>query len=181
MKSILATTLLIATLSLCNLSDKSKPAADSSPTAKSRPAADSSPANANTSQNHEVTQKPETDREALTVELMKIEYDVTTASFAGDISTLAAHMADDYVGTNADGSTQTKNQLLSTLKPDKTTKEWNITDPQLVSAGEDTAVLNYIQHQTLRNGRTFSARITDTFVKRDGKWLVKSEQQTLMR
>src|SRR5262245_49702848 len=115
MKSILATTLLIATLSLCNLTDKSKPAADSSPADKS------SPANANTGQNHEATQKPGIDREALTVELMKIEYDVTTASFAGDISTLAAHMADDYVGTNADGSTQTKNQLLSTLKPDKTT------------------------------------------------------------
>ena len=180
MKSILATTLLIATLSLCNLTDKSKPAGDSSPADKSTSRSDS-PSNANPAQNHDATQKPGIDREALIVELMKIEYDVTTASFAGDISTLAAHMADDYQGTNADGSTQTKNQLLSTLKPDKTTKEWTITDPQLVSAGEDTAVLNYIQHQTLRNGRTFRARITDTFVKRNGKWLVKSEQQTLMR
>jgi len=112
---------------------------------------------------------------------MKAEYDLTTASFKGDISTLASFMADDYVGTNADGSTQTKNQVLSGLKPDKTTKDWKITDGQLVSATEDTAVLNYIQHQTLRNGQSFRARVTDTFVKRNGKWLVKSEQQTLMK
>src|SRR5215831_15890000 len=171
MKSTLAITLLIATLSLCNLADKSKPAGDSSPADKP----DAVPSNANTAQRGEV------DRDALTVELMKIEYDLTTASFKGDISTLAALMADDYLGTNADGSTQNKNQVLSTIKPDKVTRDWKITDGQLVSATEDTAVLNYIQHQTLRNGRTFRARVTDTFVKRNGKWLVKSEQQTLMR
>ena len=175
MKSILAITLLIATLSLCNLADKSRPVADSSPADKSKPVADSAPSNANTAQHHEV------DREALTVELMKIEYDLTTASFKGDISTLAALMADDYLGTSADGSTQNKNQLLATIRPDKTTRDWKITDGQLVSANEDTAVLNYIQHQTLRNGQTFRARVTDTFVKRNGKWLVKSEQQTLMK
>ena len=175
MKSILAITLLITTLSLCNLADKSKPGAESSP------------ANANTGQDHSGTanantaQKPEVDREALTVELMKIEYEVTNASFKGDISTLAAYMADDYLGTSADGSTQNKNQVLSTIKPDKTTKDWKITDGRVVSASEDTAVLTYIQQQTLRNGQTFRARVTDTFVKRNGKWLVKSEQQTLMR
>ena len=175
MKSILAITLLVTILSLCNLTDKSKPAAESSP------------ANANTAQDHSGTsnanaaQKPELDREALTVELMKIEYEVTNASFKGDISTLAAYMADDYLGTSADGSTQNKNQVLSTIKPDKTTKDWNLTDGRLVSASEDTAVLTYIQQQTLRNGQTFRARVTDTFVKRNGKWLVKSEQQTLMK
>jgi hypothetical protein len=164
-------------LSLCNLADKSKPDTNSSATNENsgQGHVDSAPPRENT------TQKPETDRAALTVELMKIEYDLTTASFNGDISTLASFMADDYLGTNADGSTQTKNQVLSGLKPDRTTREWKITDGQLVSATEDTAVLNYIQHQTLRNGRTFRARVTDTFVKRDGKWLVKSEQQTLMK
>jgi hypothetical protein len=175
MKSILAITLLITTLSLCNLADKSKPAAESSP------------ANANTARDHSGTsndntaQKPEVDREALTVELMKIEYELTNASFKGDISTLAAYMADDYLGTSVDGSTQNKNQLLSTIKPDKTTKEWKITDGRVVSASEDTAVLTYIQQETLRNGQTVRARVTDTFVKRNGKWLIKSEQQTLMK
>jgi hypothetical protein len=90
-------------------------------------------------------------------------------------------MADDYLGTSVDGSTQNKNQLLATIKPDKTTKEWKITDSRLVSATEDTAVLTYIQQETLKTGQTFRARVTDTFVKRNGKWLIKSEQQTLMK
>jgi len=41
--------------------------------------------------------------------------------------------------------------------------------------------LTYIQSQTLKDGRTFRARVTDTFVKRNGRWVVKSEQATLMR
>jgi hypothetical protein len=182
MNSILAVALLVAILSLCNLSDKSKPAdntnsANANNTEKQDPTAppghpnqsDSSPGN------------PSDDRAALTVELMKIEYDVTTASFAGDISTLASYVADDYSGTGADGRTQNKNQLLAATKPDKVTKSWKITEGELVSSSEDSAVLTYIQSQTLRDGRTFRARVTDTFVKRNGRWLVKSEQQTLMK
>jgi len=115
------------------------------------------------------------------VELMRLEHELTTASFNGDISTLASFMADDYVGTNADGSTQNKNQVLAATKPDKMTKNWKITDGEVISATEDTAVLNYVQEQTLKNGQTFRARVTDTFVKRNGRWVVKSEQQTLMK
>jgi hypothetical protein len=112
---------------------------------------------------------------------MKIENDLTTASFAGDISTLASFMADDYSGTGADGRTQNKNQILAATKPDKVTKSWKISDGELVSLSDNSAVLTYVQSQTLRDGRTFRARVTDTFVKRNGRWLVKSEQQTLMK
>ena len=63
----------------------------------------------------------------------------------------------------------------------KTTKSWAITDPQLVSLSEDSAVLSYIQTQHTRNGQTFRARVTDTFVKQNGRWLVSAEQQTIMR
>jgi len=171
MKSVLALTALMATLSLCNLTDKSKQTNNSSP---------SDPKNSQTPVEQQKSD-PQSDRAALTVELMKIEYTITTASFAGDISTLASYMADDYSGTSADGTTQNKNQLLASTKPDKVTKTWKITDGQLVSSNEDSAVLNYTQHQTLKDGRTFSARVTDTFVKRDGRWLIKSEQATLVR
>lgn len=162
MKSTIAAAFLIATLSLCNLSDKTKPPAESNP----------SPAG---------TEHPTVDREALIIELMKLEYQLTQASFNGDISTLASLMADDYSGTSADGTTQNKNQILATTKPDKVTKSWRITDGQLISATEDSAVLSYIQSQTLKNGQTFRARVTDTFVRRNGRWLVKSEQQTVLK
>jgi hypothetical protein len=160
MKSILAVATLIAMLSLCNLTDKSKPETTPSP-AKSNSAA--------------------TDREAVLAELMKIENEMTTASLNGDIATLAPHIADDYSGAGADGRTQNKNQLLAATKPDRITRSWKITDAQLVSLDEESAVLSYVQSQTARNGRTASARVVDTFVKRNGRWLIKSEQQTLIR
>jgi hypothetical protein len=167
MKSILAFAVLFAALSLCNLTDKSKPDANSNV----RPVT-SNPSEAG---------EQGIDRVALTIELMKLEHELTTASFNGDISTLANYVADDYSGTGVDGVTQNKNELLASTKPDKVTKSWKITDGELVSATEDSAVLTYIQSQTLKDGRTFRARVTDTFVKRNGRWVVKSEQQTLMK
>jgi len=182
MNSILAVALLIAVLSLCNLTDKSKPNANSnSSNTNSTETQNPAAGNDHRSESRSNAGNPATDRAALTIELMKLEYELTTASFNGDISTLATYVADDYVGTGADGKTQNKNQLLAATKPDRMTKSWKITDGELVSSSEDSAVLTYIQNQTLRNGQTFRARVTDTFVKRNGRWLVKSEQQTLIK
>ena len=182
MNSIIAVFFLIATLSLCNLSEKSKPTANSdSANANSSETQKPLTTGDHGSQNSPNSSAPATDRVAVTVELMKIENDLTTASFAGDISTLASFMADDYSGTSVDGRTQNKNQILAATKPDKVTKSWKISDGELVSASDDSAVLTYVQSQTSRDGRTFRARVTDTFVKRNGRWLVKSEQQTLMK
>ena len=160
MKTILAVATLIALLSLCNLTDKSKPEATPSPT-PARSAFDN--------------------RTAVLAELMKLENEMTVASLNGDISTLARHIAEDFSGTSFDGTIQNKNQLLASTKPDRMTQSWKITDVELVSLDDDSAVLNYVQSQTAKNGRTARARITDTFVKRDGHWLVKSEQQTLIK
>ncbi|HEV2904454.1 MAG TPA: nuclear transport factor 2 family protein, partial [Pyrinomonadaceae bacterium] len=122
MKSILALAILFAALSLCNLTDKSKPDANSN---VSNPPASSSPG---------------IDRVELTIELMKLEHELTTAAYNGDISTLASYIADDYSGTGVDGVTQNKNELLASTKPDKVTKSWKITDGELTSATEDSAV-----------------------------------------
>ncbi len=165
MKSIPAVALLMATLSLCNLSEKLKPETNSN-------APDKTTAE---------KQNPAADREAVTVELMKIEYEMTTASLNGDIATLAPYIADNYLGTSYDGSMQNKNQLLAATKPDRRTKSWKITDAKLVSLSPDSAVLTYTQTQTSRSGQTASARITDTFVKQNGRWLVSAEQQTILR
>ena len=180
MNSILAAAFLIAILSLCNLTDKSKPDNNSN-SANANSTENSATETGHPDQSSSDSSNPAMDQAALTVELMKIEYELTTASFAGDISTLASYVADDYSGTSADGSTQNKNQLLAATRPDKVTKSWKITEGKLVSSDADSAVLTYIQNQTLRDGRTFRARVTDTFVKRNGRWLVKSEQQTLIK
>ena len=182
MNSILAVALLIAILSLCNLSNKSKPTNNTnSANTNSAEKQDTKTDPNHPNQSNSNSSNPEKEREALKVELMEIEYKVTTASFAGDISTLASYVADEYKGTGVNGSIQTKNQLLAATKPDKETKDWRITDGEVVSSSEDSAVLTYIQTQTLKDGRTFRARVTDTFVKRNGRWLVKSEQQRLIK
>ena len=160
MKSILAVAMVVATLSLCNLTDKTKPGPTPTPAKFGSSASD---------------------REAVLAELLRIANEMTTASLAGDISTLAPHIAEDFSGTSYDGKVQNKNQALAATKPDRITKSWKITDAQLTSLDEDSAVLTYVQTQTARNGRSVSARVTDTFVKRNGQWLLKSEQQTLMR
>ena len=166
MKSISAFAVLFAALSLCNLSERMKPEANSN-----------APDNKAAAQ----AQNSTTDREAVTVELMKIEYEMTTASLNGDIAALAPHVADNYVGTAYDGTMQNKNQLLAATKPDKRTKSWKITDAKLVSLSNDSAVLTYTQSQTSRNGQTARARITDTFVKQNGRWLISAEQQTILK
>ncbi|MEP6570062.1 MAG: nuclear transport factor 2 family protein [Acidobacteriota bacterium] len=160
MKTILAAAILMAMLSLCNLSDKLKPEAKPSP---------------------EKATTALTDRNAVLIELVKIEKAMTDASLNGDIATLAPYIADDYSGAGIDGRSQNKNQLLAATKPDKITKSWTITEAQLVSLDDESAVLNYVQTQTARNGRSARARIIDTFVRRDGRWLIKSEQMTLIR
>jgi len=160
MKSILAVAALMATLSLCNLSDKLKPEAKPSP-AKSTAAS--------------------TDRNEVLQELLKIEKIMTDASLNGDIATLAPYIADDYSGAGIDGRSQNKNQLLAATKLEKNIKSWTITEAQLVSLDDESAVLNYLQSVTGRNGRTARARVIDTFVRRDGRWQIKSEQQTLIR
>jgi hypothetical protein len=151
----------MAMLSLCNLSEKLKPEAKPSPDNRTTPAA--------------------TDRATVLAELLKIEREITTASLNGDLATLANYVADDYSGAGVDGRSQNKNQLLASTKADKTTKSWTITEAQLVSLDDESAVLNYVQSQTARNGATARARVIDTFVRRDGRWQVKSEQQTLIR
>ena len=147
-------------VSLCNLSDKLKPEAKPSP---------------------EKTTTASTDRNAVLAELLKIEKIMTDASLNGDIATLAPYIADDYSGAGIDGRSQNKNQLLAATKPEKNIKSWTITETQLVSLDEESAVLSYLQTVYGRSGRTARARVIDTFVRRDGGWQIKSEQQTLIR
>src|SRR5260370_41458354 len=106
MKSIPAATLLIAILSLCNLTDRSKPNANSNSANTNSTEKENTSGPNHPNQGNSNSSNPAKEREDLKVELMKIENDVTTARFAGDTSTLASYVADDYSGTDASGGTQ---------------------------------------------------------------------------
>jgi hypothetical protein len=134
---------------------------------------------ANTSQAPKTTPKP--DKEAVKAELLRIEEDLTKAAFDGDITQLVRNTTDDFKLTGVDGKVQTKNEALADVKKEKSLKNFSITDADLMSFSDDSATLAYTLNLTLKNGRSGKARVTDSFVKQDGKWLIKSEQQTMIK
>lgn len=114
-------------------------------------------------------------------ELVSLAKEVAEASVNGDITLIARSTTDDFELTRVDGKVQSKNEALAEVKKEKTIKSWSLDDPELVSFSEDSAVLRYVIAINLRNGSGGRARVTDTFVKQDGQWLIKEQQQTLLR
>lgn len=124
-------------------------------------------------------QKP--DKESVKAELVKLEEDVTQGALNGDITLLVKNTTDDFKLTGIDGKVQDKNEALADVKKEKNIKSWSITDAELLSFSDDSAVLAYTQNVTLKTGQSGRARVTDSFVKKDGRWLIKSEQQTMIK
>lgn len=163
MKSFLAFAILGAVMYICGIGeDTSKTVETTQPPAKSTP-----------------TQKA--DKEAVKAELVKLEEEMTQAAMNGDITLLAKNTTDDFKLTGVDGKVQDKNEALADVKKEKNIKAWSITDAELMSFSDDSAVLSYTQNVTLKTGQSGRARVTDSFVKKDGRWLIKSEQQTMMK
>jgi hypothetical protein len=154
--------ILGAVMSLCGLGDKNQEpeAPPSAPVART-------PA------------KP--DKETLKNELLEVVERMSDAAMEGDITFLARSVTDDFKLTGVDGKIQNKNEARADVKKEKLIKAFSITEGELMSFTDDSAVLTYKLNLTLKNGRSGSARVTDSFVKKDGKWLVKSSQQTMIR
>lgn len=129
--------------------------------------------------NRAVKQAP--DRDAVKKELVALVNEIATAAKDGDVTFLAKVTTDDFQLTDVDGKVQNKNKALADVKEEKLIKSFDITDEKLVSLEEESAVLSYLLKVYAKNGRSAKAQTTDTFVKKDGKWLLKTEQQTLVR
>ena len=125
--------------------------------------------------------KPAPDRDSVRRDLVRLANDIATAAKDGDISYLSRIATDDFQLTDVDGKIKTKNQALAEVKKESAIKSFDITDEKLVSLDESTAVLTYTLKVYGKNGRSARAGTTDTFVKQDGKWMLKSEQQTLLK
>lgn len=84
----------------------------------------------------------------------------------GDITLIAKNTTDDFDLTDPDGKVQNKNHALADVKEEKNIKSWTITDAELVSASEDSAVLKYVLGVMPKTGQSGKASVTDTFVKK---------------
>ena len=125
--------------------------------------------------------KAEPDRESVKNELLGMINDMADASVNGDIATLSSSTTDDFELTDVNGKVQNKNEALADVKKERSVRSWTITEADLATLSGDTAVMKYLLTLKLKNGRSGKARITDTFARRDGKWLLSSEQQTMVR
>ncbi|MEP6945303.1 MAG: nuclear transport factor 2 family protein [Acidobacteriota bacterium] len=121
------------------------------------------------------------DKEAVKAELLKMEDEMTQAALNGDITLLAKNTTDDFKLVGVDGKIQNKNEALADVKKEKNIKAFLITDGELLSFSEDSAVLVYTQNITLKTGQSGKARVTDSFVKQDGRWMIKTEQATMIK
>lgn len=153
---------LLAAISICGIGEKDKTTTSDPP-----------PAN--------VVAKPAQDRDAVKRQLVSLANEITTAAKDGDVNFLAKATTDDFVFTDIDGSVKSKNKALADVKEERAIKSFEITNENLVSLDESTAVLSYTLKVSAKNGRSARAATTDTYVKKDGKWMLKSEQQTLLK
>jgi hypothetical protein len=167
MKLLIASFPLLSALALCNLAGGERATAP----AEQRPPADQ----------QSVPLKQAPDRESLKNELLSIANNMAEASKDGDISYLAQNTTEDFELTDVQGKVQNKNKALADVKVERSIRSWAITNAELASFSETDAVLKYILSITLKTGQSGRARITDTFVQQNGKWMLRSEQQTMIR
>lgn len=121
------------------------------------------------------------DRDSVKDDLVRLINDIAQASVDGDITKLTKVTTDDFELTDVNGKVQNKNEALADVKKEKSIKSWNITETELTTLTDDTAAMKYLLSLTLKNGRSGKARVTETFVKKNGEWLLRSTQQTMVK
>jgi ketosteroid isomerase-like protein len=114
-----------------------------------------------------------TDEDEVLQDLTNIEHEWTVANINADKKKLDRILADDYVGTSADGKPQGKAEYLRTATRDTAIQNWNFEDLKLSLKG-DRATLTGTITLDVRDDRgqnqNLAFRFTDKFVWRDGRW-----------
>lgn len=116
--------------------------------------------------------------------LTDLEQEWTVANINADKKKLDRILADDYVGTSADGKPQGKAEYLRTATRDTAIQKWNFEDLELSLKG-DRATLRGIIRFEIRDDRgqdrEVPFRFIDKFVWRDGRWQATGSTVTPLR
>jgi ketosteroid isomerase-like protein len=133
-------------------------------------AADNS--NTNTNSTAEAIPAPVNEDEVLQ-QLTDLEQEWTVANINADKKKLDRILADDYVGSTADGKPQGKADYLRTATRDMAIQKWNFEDLKLSLKG-DRATLNGLLQLNIKTElgqfQDLEFTFTDKFVWRDGRW-----------
>ncbi len=114
-------------------------------------------------------------------DLTDLSKSIAQASVDGDITFIAKNITDEFELTTVDGKQQNKNEALADVKKERTIRSFSYSDEELTSFSDDSATLNYTLTVRLRSGQSGKAKVTENYVKKNGQWMMKSEQQTLIR
>lgn len=114
---------------------------------------------------------------ALLAELLALERKGSAAAIAGDRDGVEALLDSSFVGT-INGRTVSRAGYLKLVKPQPSIVSGDIESPQLRTDSEGASVSGYyvIQVRARKQIRTVRQKFRDTFVQRDGKWLVRSTE-----
>jgi hypothetical protein len=107
------------------------------------------------------------DAEATKAKLIQMDRDWTAAELRGDKKAASMVVADDFWGTQPDGSMQNKTQYLADLKA---TKDTDVADDYSVRFFGDVAVMTH--RGTVKGERDYQYRSTHVWVNRGGKWVI---------
>jgi len=100
--------------------------------------------------------------------LIQMDRDWTAAELRGDKKAAAMVVADDFWGTQPDGSMQNKTQYLADLKA---TKDTDVADEYVVRFfAPDVAVMTH--RGTVTGEKPLQYRSTHVWVNRGGKWVI---------
>lgn len=127
-------------------------------------------ANANINANTDLATEPPTDADEVLSDLTDLEKEWTEANLSADKKKLVRILADDYVGTQQDGSIQGKADYLRDIKPDKSIKDWELQDLKLTLKGDRATLKGRMRLVREADDEELFLQFTDKFVWRDDRW-----------
>jgi hypothetical protein len=187
MKSILTKIALAAVLFTlmisCRTSENSenlKANSQASPAATATPAA--TPGSSKTSVNENAgTQESNSGADKATAlsELNEAKRELLRYTLNGKSKEAATLLTDDYKNVRPDGTIEDKSQYLAHLKPLEGLDTFLVSEFKVNTLQDDTAVVVGLV-QVRAKGQDYRSRFKETFIRREGKWLLQSSENTEM-
>lgn len=129
---------------------------------------------------NETTPPSEINDPAVLSELVTIKRAILRSTLNGDSKGAASYLMDDYKNTKPDGTIEDKTQYLANLKPVEGLETFLVDQTRIVSLKEDIAVMRGLVQARIK-GSDFSETFMDTFVKKQGHWLLQASKSTGMK
>jgi hypothetical protein len=119
------------------------------------------------------------DRVAAQSDLNEAKRELLRYTLNGKSKEAADLLTDDYKNVRPDGTVEDKSQYLAKLKPLEGLDTFLVSEFKVASIQGDTAAIAGLV-QVRAKGKDFRSKFKETFVRRQGKWLLRSSENTEM-